>query len=143
MPWRLEDHTADALLAVEGADWPALLEEAAAALAGFVTGGDIPGTTLRKMRRVAVGADEPSEAWVQWWRELFRLWSVEGLLAVSAGVREDSTPQETRAVLRCVPAEQLSAASLTDVKAVTRHRAEVEAPAAGDASWRGRIVLDV
>jgi SHS2 domain-containing protein len=138
--WRLEDHTADVLLVVEAADWPGLIEEAATAFAGFVAGGEAPRGGLRRVRKVGLSAPTPAEAWVQWWRELLRLWTVEGLLPLSAGVREDATPGETRAVVRCAPAGQLDPASLTDVKAVTRHGAQAE-PCAG--GWRGRIVLDV
>ena len=138
--WRLEDHTADVRLLVEAEDWPGLLEEAAAAFAGFVAGGEPPRGELRRMRKLAVSAPTPAEAWVQWWRELLRLWTVEGLLPLSAGVRESATPADTHAVVRCAPAQELDPAALTDVKAVTRHGAEAEAC---DAGWRGRIVLDV
>ena len=92
------------------------------------------------MRKLAIGAPTAADAWVQWWRELLRLWAVEGLLPLSAGVREDATPADTHAVVRCAPAQELDPAALTDVKAVTRHGAEAEAGAGG---WRGRIVLDV
>lgn len=138
--WHLEDHTADVQLVVLAADWPALLEEATAAFAGFMAGGEPPRGALRRVRKVEVGAATASEAWVQWWRELLRLWTVEGLLALSAGVRPDATFAATRAVVRCVPAAELDPASLSDVKAVTRHRAEALSGADG---WSGRIVLDV
>lgn len=138
--WRLEDHTADVRLLVEAADWPGLLEEAAAAFAGYVAGGERPRGKLRRVRKLAIGAPTAAEAWVQWWRELLRLWAVEGLLPLSAGVREDATPAATHAVVRCAPAEHLDPGALTDVKAVTRHGAEAEGGAGG---WRGRIVLDV
>lgn len=143
--WKLEDHTADVLLLVEGADWAGLLEEAAAAFAGYVAGGAEPSAPLRRMRKIAIGADDPAEAWIAWWRALLRAWTVERLLPLSAGVRAGSTPAETHAVLRCAPADAVDPASLCDVKAVTRHRAEAaRVPSEGsDALWRGRIVLDV
>jgi SHS2 domain-containing protein len=138
--WRLEDHTADALIVVEAADWPSLLEEAVQAFAAFVAGAEPEPRPLRRMLKIEIGAPTAEEAWVQWWRKLLRLWSVEGLLAVNAGVRLDATPERTHAVLRCIPAEELDQGALSDVKAITRHRAAAEAAPGG---WSGRIILDV
>jgi SHS2 domain-containing protein len=141
--WRVEDHTADVLLVVEAETWPGLLEEAVRAFAGFVAGGELSveeAGALRRVRKVELEPATADEAWVQWWRALLRLWTVEGLLPVSAGVREGSTPDGTRAVVRCAPAEALAPEALTDVKAVTRHRAGVTNT---NGMLRGTIMLDV
>ena len=138
--WRVEDHTADVQIVVEAAAWPELLEEATLAFAHLAAGGEPPRGALRRMRKIALDPATPSEAWVQWWRALLRLWTVEGLLPVTAGVRPDSTPERTHAVVRCVAADELDARSLTDVKAVTRHDADV---AFTDDRVHARIVLDV
>ena len=60
--WRVEDHTADVLILVEAPTWPALLEEAAAAFAGFVHGDARPVDAPRKMRKLTVEAPGDTRA---------------------------------------------------------------------------------
>ena len=143
--WRVEDHTADVLLFVEAPTWPALLEEAAVAFAGYVCAGAPPparpvrGDGMRAVRRVEVKGGEEADTWVQWWRALHRLWTVEELLPVEAGVKEDASPKAALGTVRCAPASVVRPE--VDVKAVTWHGAEVYRDHEGD--WVGKIVLDV
>lgn len=132
MPWRILDHTADVRLEVEAAGWLELLEEAAAAFGGLVGDAQAGGA---QPRAAAVPTGEPLEAWVQWWRTLLRLWTVEGLLAVGAELRRPD-PR-----ILAVPAAALDLARFLDVKAVTWHAASAQEAAPGH--WRGSIVLDV
>lgn len=137
--WRLEEHTADVSLAVEGASWAELLCEAARCFGEFIGGGPHPAGPRREAALEVEGGDV-DETWVRYWRGLHRLWAVEGLLAIGARIEAESTPLHARVHVSCVSAETLDASRCTDVKAVTWHRAEV---AASGALWRGRIVLDV
>ncbi len=139
--WRVEDHTADVRLHVEADDWRGLLEESVAAFVGFVCAEGPPEPRLRAMRKIEVRGDDAAETWVQWWRALLRLWTVDGVLPLEAGIEDEATPEHTRAIVRCAKERDVDTAGCADVKAVTRHGAA--AGRAEDGRWSGSIVLDV
>lgn len=137
--WTVEDHTADVALVVEAGGWRELLIEAGRAFAGWIGAGAAPGARVE--RAIEVRGADATETWVQWWRALLRLWTVEGLLATEVEVAPDAGATGARGSARCVRADGLDAAQLADVKAVTWHGAEARADA--DGRWRGRIILDL
>ena len=139
MSWAAEDHTADALLRVEGASWVELVAEAARCFGEYVGGEQRP-DAQRVEREIEVAGVDAPETWVRYWRALHRLWSVERLLPLSARVDRDATLRALRARVSCAPAADLDAEAFEDVKAVTWHGAEA---AETDGRWRGRIVLDL
>lgn len=136
-PWTVEDHTADLAIAVRGASLSELFSEAVRAF-HEVVGGGAPATCALESDVQAEGVDRV-EVWVRWWRALLRQWTVEGRMPIEA-LRCDAEERRAGARLRCVPAAEVDLSRVTDVKAVTWHRAEVARDAAG---WRGTIVLDV
>lgn len=139
--WRLADHTADVLLVVEARDWRELLVEAVRAFGAWTSGGQTGSLERVTTATVAVDGADPVETWVRWWRELHRLWTVEGLLPADGRVTERSNPSAAAGTLFCLPREALDLTACEDVKAVTWHGAE--AAERDDGSWRGAIVLDV
>ena len=144
MTWRPLDHTADAALEVAAASWPELLAEAARAFGEFVSGGPLDPALLHETERVLEvrGADRV-ETWVHFWRELLRLWTVEGFLAAHARVEASADGLAARARVGCVSAGALDPAHCADVKAVTWHAARVVKAAAPPERWLGTIVLDL
>lgn len=144
MPWRTLDHTADVALEVEAASWPELLTEAAHAFGEWMAGGALAPGLHETEREIAVAGADRVETWVRFWRELLRLWTVEGFLAAHARVEAAADGRALRARVGCVSAGALDPQRLADVKAVTWHAARVEEPPAGGAgAWRGTIVLDL
>jgi len=143
--WRLEEHTADVCLVVEGRGWSGLLEEAAAAYGAWSAGEDLAPAAPREERALAVEGRDAVEAWVAWWRALHRLWTVEERLAVAARIEPGALPALSRARIDCVPAAALAEGALVDAKAVTWHRAEAAPilPGAPEGDWRGRVVIDL
>lgn len=139
MSWKLEDHTADVRLCVEAPSWVELLAEATRGFGEFV-GGEQRLRESRVEREVEVAGSDAPETWVRFWRALHRLWSVEGLLPLSAHVEPNSSPHSARARVRCVPTAELDLDACEDVKAVTWHSAEA---LQADGLWRGRVVLDL
>ena len=140
--WTAEDHTADIRLAVEAASWPELLAEATRAFGGWVrdAAGPPAESETSAGHELSVGHEQPAVAWVDWWRGLLRLWSVEGCLPVDARVPADAEPSGTRGRILVLPRSALDLSACAEVKAVTWHRA---AASGGDAGWRGTIVLDI
>lgn len=143
--WRTLDHTADVALEVEASSWPELLAEAARAFGEWLTGGALDPALHRTERRVEVEGTDASETWVRFWRELLRLWTVEGFLAAEARVEAAADGRAVRARIGCLSAGALDPAHCADVKAVTWHAARVEQSAgdAGTERWSGTIVLDL
>lgn len=138
--WRTLDHTADAALEIEAESWAALLAESARAFGEFVSGGALAPALHETERALEVLGEERVETWVRFWRELQRLWTVEGILPARARVEASEDGRSLRARVGCVSVGALDAARCTDVKAVTWHAAEVEER---DGRWRGQIVLDL
>lgn len=144
MPWRTLDHTADVALEVEAASWPELLAEAARAFGEWMAGGHLAPELHETEREIAVTGADRVETWVRFWRELLRLWTVEGFLAAHARVEAAADGCALRARVGCISAGALDPRRLADVKAVTWHAARVEAPEPGGAAaWCGTIVLDL
>lgn len=136
--WREEETSSGVVLHLEAASWPELLEEAAPAFAAFLCDGAPPEPRLRAMRKIdAAGADAP-ETWLAWWWGLCRTWSEEGLLPLTAGVREDAGPGSVRGVVRCAPAGEVRARG--DRRGAVPRGAEVVCDEEG---WRGWIALGV
>ena len=140
--WRTLDHTADVALEVESASWPDLLEEAARAFGEWLSEGQLPGAPHETERVLEVRGNERVELWVNFWRALHRLWTVEGFLAAHARVELAPDGLAARARVGCVSAGALDPSRCLDVKAVTWHEARVE-ERTGRAAWVGRIVLDL
>ena len=138
--WRTLDHTADAALEVEAASWAELLEEAARAFGEWTSDGKLPAEPHETERALEVKGADRVETWVRFWRELLRLWTVEGFLAVHARVEVPKDCLAVRARVGCVSAGALDPAHCLDVKAVTWHAAKVEERAG---RWIGTIVLDL
>jgi len=138
--WRTLDHTADVALEVEAASWTELLAEAAHAFGEWTTGGRVPAGAHETERALEVHGADRVESWVRFWRELLRLWTVEGFLPIHARVEGEAEGLLVRARIGCVSAGALDPAHCQDVKAVTWHAASVERRGA---SWVGRIVLDL
>jgi SHS2 domain-containing protein len=136
--WRTLDHTADVALEVEAASWPELLAEAARAFGEWLSGGTIVAAQHETERAFEVQGADRVETWVRFWRELLRLWTVEGFLADHARVEIAPDGRAVRAHVGCVSAGALDPA--LDVKAVTWHAARVEEHGGG---WTGGIVLDL
>lgn len=143
--WRTLDHTADVALEVEASSWPELLAEAARAFGEWLTGDALDPALHRTERRVEVEGVDANETWVRFWRELLRLWTVEGFLAAEARVEADADRRAVRARIGCLSAGALDPAHCADVKAVTWHAARVERRAGdgGTERWSGTIVLDL
>jgi len=137
--WRALDHTADAGLVVEAASWRELLEESARAFGHYLSGGSEVGAH-ETWRPLEVRGADRVETWVQHWRALYRLWTVEGFLAAHA---ELDVAEEDRVHGRvgCVSVGALDLARCVDVKAVTWHAASVERRP--DGTWTGTIVFDL
>ena len=138
--WRALDHTADAALEVEAAGWDELLAEAARAFGEWLTGGRVPSGAHETERALDLLGEDRVESWVRFWRELLRLWTVEGFLPVHARVEGDGEGRRVRARVGCVSAGALDPSHCLDVKAVTWHAAAVERRGG---AWVGRIVLDL
>lgn len=144
MPWRTLDHTADVALEVVAPSWSELLAEGARAFGEWMSGGKLAPELHETERAIAVRGADRVETWVRFWRELLRLWTVEGFLAAHARVELEADGLGLRARVGCVSAGALDPVRLADVKAVTWHAARVEAPGEGSAAgWRGTIVLDL
>jgi SHS2 domain-containing protein len=138
--WRTLDHTADAALEVEAASWAELLSEAARAFGEFTSGGTLEAGQHETERALEVRGDERVETWVRFWRELHRLWTVEGFLAAHARVESSPDGLAVRARVGCVSVGALEPSRCLDVKAVTWHAAKVEERGG---RWVGTIVLDL
>ena len=138
--WRTLDHTADVALEVEAGSWTELLAEATRAFGEWTSGGQLPPEPHETERAVEVRGADRVDAWVRYWRELLRLWTVEGFLPLHARVTADGDGLAVRARVGCVSAGALDPSHCADVKAVTWHDASAEQ--AGE-RWRGRIVLDL
>jgi SHS2 domain-containing protein len=137
--WHTLDHTADVALEVEATSWSELLAEAARAFGEWATGGRLPAEPHATERVITVRGTDRIETWVHYWRELLRLWTVEGFMPVHARVA-DADGLAVSARVGCVSAGALDPAHCADVKAVTWHDARVEQL---DGRWIGRIVLDL
>src|SRR5262245_7289274 len=138
--WRTLDHTTDVALEVEAASWPELLSEAARAFGEWTSGGSLAAGQHETERALEVKGADRVETWVRFWRELLRLWTVEGFLAAHARVEADADGHQVRARVGCVSAGALDPARCFDVKAVTWHAARAEERAG---RWTGTIVLDL
>jgi SHS2 domain-containing protein len=138
--WRTLDHTADVALEVEAASWPELLAEAAHAFGDWLSCGSIAAAQHETERALEVAGADRTETWVRFWRELLRLWTVEGFLAAHARVEASADGLAVRARVGSVSAGALDPARCFDVKAVTWHAARVEEH---EGRWRGTIVLDL
>jgi len=138
--WHTLDHTADVALEIEAASWPELLAEAARAFGEWLSGGATASAQHETERTFEARGDDRVETWVRFWRELLRLWTVEGFLAAHARVEAAPDGLTLNARVGCVSAGALDPARCFDVKAVTWHAAQVEERAG---RWTGRIVLDL
>jgi SHS2 domain-containing protein len=138
--WRTLDHTADVALEVEAASWAELLAESARAFGEWTSGGTLSPELHETERALEVQGVDRVETWVRYWRELLRLWIVEGFLPVHARVEAASDGRNVRARVGCVSAGALDPAHCADVKAVTWHAARVEER---EGRWIGTIVLDL
>jgi len=138
--WRTLDHTADVALEVEAASWAELLTEAARAFGEWTSGGAITAAEHETERVFEVRGADRVETWVRFWRELLRLWTVEGFLAAHARVEAEPDGRAVRARVGCVSAGALDPARCFDVKAVTWHAAQAEERGG---RWVGTIVLDL
>jgi len=138
--WRTLDHTADAALEVEAPSWPELLVEAARAFGDYTSGGSLAPGQHETERSLEVRGADRLETWVRYWRELLRLWTVEGFLAAHARVEGSADGLAVRAHVGCVSAGALDLSRCLDVKAVTWHAAKVDERAG---RWTGTIVLDL
>ena len=138
--WRTLEHTADVAFEVEADGWRALLEEAARAF-GSLTSNDTVSAHVPTIERVVEtrGMDRV-EVWVNYWRGLLRLWTVEGVLPATAKAETSADGLRVRASIACVPATAIDSAQCLDVKAVTWHDARIERR---EGSWTGIIVLDL
>lgn len=146
--WRTLDHTADVGIEVHAASWAELCQEAARAFGEFVAGGPLASSLHETERVLAVRGDDRVETWVRLWRELLRLWTVEGFLAAHARVETSPDGLALRARVGCVSAGALDPTRCADVKAVTWHAARVEGSRQGlggarEEPWLGTIVLDL
>lgn len=138
--WRTLDHTADVAIEVQAANWAELLSEAAHAFGEFVGGGALAPELHETERRLEVAGADRVETWVRFWRELLRLWTVEGFLPLHARVQAAPDGRQARARVGCVSAGALDLARCVDVKAVTWHAASVRESAG---LWTGTLVLDL
>lgn len=138
--WRTLDHTADVALEVEAAGWADLLGEATRAFGEFTCGGALAPGLHETERALEVSGADRIETWVRFWRELLRLWTVEGFLPLHARVEASPDGAHASARVGCVSAGALDPARCTDVKAVTWHAASVTEQGS---RWTGRIVLDL
>jgi SHS2 domain-containing protein len=138
--WRTLDHTADVAIEVEAPSWAELLSEAARAFGEFVGGGALAPELHETERPLQVEGADRVETWVRFWRELLRLWTVEGFLPLHARVEASQDGEQARAWVGCVSAGALDLAHCVDVKAVTWHAANVRELGG---LWTGTLVLDL
>ena len=150
MTWRTLDHTADVAIEVQAESWVELLQEAARAFGEWLSGGALDPGLHETERVVEVHGADRVDAWVRFWRELLRLWTVEGFLTRRARVESSADGLALRARVGCVSAGALDPARCADVKAVTWHAARVverHSERNGERNlvnhWLGTIVLDL
>ena len=141
MPWTRLEHTADLAVEVRADSWPGLLGEGVRAFAALVCEAPPAPRSGAPERSLCVEGRDAVETWVQWWRGLHRLWSVDALLPLMASVSSSADPASAEGVVRCEEASRIDLDLCFDLKAVTWHRAAAEQQP--DGSWRGRIVVDV
>jgi SHS2 domain-containing protein len=129
--FRWLEHTAELGLEIEATSREAVFEEALAAFAELVGGGDGPLTT----REVEVEADEPGLLLVEWLSELLYLADTEQFVPERvASLDLDRNRLRATVEGRLGEPGQL-------LKAVTLHRLEFREDAT--VGWRAHVVLDV
>jgi protein archease len=129
--FRWLEHTAELGLEIEATSREAVFEEALAAFAELVGGGDGPLTT----REVEVEADEPGLLLVEWLSELLYLADTEQFVPERvASLDLDRNHLRATVEGRLGEPGQL-------LKAVTLHRLEFREDAT--VGWRAHVVLDV
>jgi SHS2 domain-containing protein len=129
--FRWLEHTAELGLEIEAPSREAVFEEALAAFAELVGGGDGPLTT----REVEVEADEPGLLLVEWLSELLYLADTEQFVPERvASLDLDRNRLRATVEGRLGEPGQL-------LKAVTLHRLEFREDAT--VGWRAHVVLDV
>jgi SHS2 domain-containing protein len=129
--FRWLEHTAELGLEIEARSREAVFEEALAAFAELVGGGDGPLTT----REVEVEADEPGLLLVEWLSELLYLADAERFVPEGvASLELDGNRLRATVEGRLGEPGQL-------LKAVTLHRLEFRENAT--VGWRAHVVLDV
>jgi SHS2 domain-containing protein len=129
--FRWLEHTAELSLEIEAPSREAVFEEALAAFAELVGGGEGPRTT----RGVEVEADEPGLLLVEWLSELLYLADAEQFVPERITSLElDGNRLRATVEGRLGEPGQL-------LKAVTLHRLEFREDAT--VGWRAHVVLDV
>ncbi|MDP8223281.1 MAG: archease [Candidatus Lernaella stagnicola] len=133
MPWRELPHTADLLLEITAASWPALITEAMHAFRKQL--GDADRRRPAETRAVELVGLDREELLVRWLSSHLVWAELDGVLAMGV---ELSVASETKltAMVTLHPAASLTGA----VKAVTYHDLRVVESSAG---WRVRILFDL
>ncbi len=132
MPWRELPHTADLLLEIQAADWPALLLEALRALTAHLGEVDTNAPAVTKPLRLT--ALDREELLVRWLNEALVWCELDGLLPFDAHF-DAVGDTELTAMVTLRPVRQRR----RYIKAATYHELAVEPHAGG---LRVRMLLD-
>jgi SHS2 domain-containing protein len=138
---RLLDHTADVGFAVEAADLPGVLREAALALTDVMT--DLAAVLPASERRIEASAAAPDLLLVDWLGELLWLVDAEGWLLADADLAVEEGGDGRWRLVATARGEVRDPARhphKVAVKAVTYHGLVV---APGGEGWQARVILDL
>jgi SHS2 domain-containing protein len=127
------EHTADWALQVRGADFSALLENAALGMLKLVRAEAGPGPGVKKVIRLQ--ASDPESLLVTWLEELLYFMEVHNVTFTSFDIQADGYTQLTASVNE-VPLKRVE----KEIKAVTYHNLKIQEEQAGLTTT---IVFDV
>lgn len=143
MPHRFLSHTADLAMAVEAASVEALFADALAGLTDCIT--ELERVRAVVVRRLELAGAELDLLLVDWLGEAVAAFETRGELYGRAAVRIEREARGVRlsAELHGERYDGERHPLKVLVKGVTYHRLRVEAPDAGNALWRARVVFDI
>jgi len=132
---RQMEHTADVALEMWAPAEEDLLEEAAQAVIGILTGGLVPPSGRR--RSVTIQAMDPEDRLVSFMNEVLALAMMDGYLVRNAAIRLEG---EGGLTADLDGAADASSMVRTELKMVTYHHLLLEQ---SHGRWYGRVVVDV
>lgn len=141
MPWRPLDHTADAAVLVTAGDREGLFVEALKAMTDTIT--EVARVGLEERRPVRLTADRIELLLVEWLGEALYRFEVEGFVSGDARLAIAERAGGVLALdgeLLGEPHDPGRHPHKVAIKAITYHRLEVAASAAG---WRARLIFDL
>lgn len=135
--YRAIDHTADLGFDVCGRTRKELFRHAASALLDAVVAPSA--IEAREERAIDIAGSDLADLWINYLREILYLLNGCGFLVRTVNIL-NLTGKRLSFVARGERYDPMRHTLLTEIKAVTYHRAEIERTATG---WRGRFIVDV